>query len=442
MTLTLDLLLRNADNIGFKLIPHVEEAALKYALGNYVMGSRMLAMSDMQGWNARKISSYLPTRRAKELAEDTAIPSTKALRARKATIEPKEIGDRYRITERRSSTDLESVIADTVSFLGEAIGSKIESDAFATALSTFRGGTLGSGASDYSLNLMLQAATLFRARRKRGQLFHVIHPYQALPVMESLIDYAGAQVNPTYRDAAANRLANTDITEFDLPTFGNVNLAVGERLPRRVIFKLAVLGDGGTFRLQVGDDGVIGENITAAITVSTTAATMVTNVQTALNALDMSGYYSGAGTWTVSGTDIANLTITPPTDMHLEDAIQLRVAVKQDEDATLDGGFIEANLQKSAYDLVTNPDGSITDQDGNSIGVALYERSATAKSLLFQRESMIFDIRRSVTSHFELVYQGRTAEYAASMVYGLGGWSPELGMFIETKANSPLAVGA
>lgn len=441
MTYQLSGLLANTDGIGYKLIPHVEEGALKWALRNYVMASRMLTMTDMSGWNARKISEYLPTRRAKELAEDTAIPSTSSQRARKNTIEPKEVGDRYRITNRRSDTDLENIVADTIMFLGDAIGSKVETDAFSAALSTFRGGTLGDGTGDYSMNYMVQAATLFRQRAKRGQIYHVIHPFQALPVTEALLTYSGAQVNLSYRDAAASELAAiSNMSEYNLPALGGVNLVISERLPRRVVFKLAVLGDGGTFRLQVGDDYTVGENITAAITVSTTAATMVGNIQTALNALDMSGFYSGSGTWTVSGTDIADITVTPPSDLYLEDDMQLRVAVANDETATLSGGFIEANLQKSAYDLVTNPDGTVTDQDGNSIGVALWERSATAKSLMFHREALIFDVRSAVQSHFELVYQGRTAEYSAYMTYGIGKWSPELGMFVHTKANSPVAV--
>lgn len=442
MALTeLNMLLRNADNIGFKLIPHIEELALRYVIRNYVMAQRVSLFTDMNDWNVRKISEYLPARRAGELSEDTDIPDTNLLRARKATIEPKEVGDRYRISNRRATTDIENIVADTVAAIGKGIGDKVEVDLYDAALSTFRGGALGSTAVDYSISLMVSAATLFRQRARNGQLFHVIHPFQALPVMQSLIDYAGAQTNMAYRDSAATRLQNSNLREFDLPTFGNVNLAIGEFLPRKVIHKIAVYGTGGTFRLQLGNGSVVGENITAAITVSAVAATMASNIKTALDTILAAGsYYSGSGTFTVTGAAIDDLTITPPTDLYLDDENQLRVAVKYDTDATLSGGFIEANLQKSAYDLVTGITPTLTDADGEDLGLALWERSAVCKSLMWQRGALILDIRQPVNSFFELTKQGRTAEYSGTMVYGAGKWSPEQGMTILTKANSPLSV--
>lgn len=445
MALTeLNLLLRNADGIGFELIPHIEEMALQYVFRRYVMASRVTVFSDMSGWNVRKISEYLPSRRAKELSEDTDIPDTKMLRARKAHIEPKEIGDRYRISNRRATTDLESIVSDTVVALGKGIGDKVEIDLYNTALSTFRGGTLGDGTSDYALPTLLSAATLFRQRIHESQIFHVIHPFQALPVMQQLIDYTGvnAQANLSFRDNAATRLQNTNLREFDLPTFGNVNLAIGEFLPRKVIHKLAIYGTGGTFRLQLGDDSVVGENITAAITITGTVATDIASIETALNNLLASAqtYYTGSGTYDVTGAALNDITITPPSDLFLDDEAQLRIAVKYDEDATLSGGFIEANLQKSAYDLITGLSGAPTDADGNELGVTLQERSAVAKSLMWTRSAMVLDIRQAIESYFELTKQGRTAEYSGTMVYGAGKWSSERGVFIYTKANHPLSV--
>ena len=65
MALTgLEMLLRNTDSIGFKLIPHIEELAIKYVVHNSVMASRVAVKSDMAGWNARKVSEYIRGRRA------------------------------------------------------------------------------------------------------------------------------------------------------------------------------------------------------------------------------------------------------------------------------------------------------------------------------------------------------------------------------------------
>jgi len=413
---------------GLDLIPHIEHAALKYVFAQYAMAARVKVLTDMSGWNVRKWNEYLPTRRAVDLSEDTAIPDTTLLRTRKGELEPKEVGDRYRISDRRKDTDLENIISDTITHLGQAIGSRVEADLFAVALSTFFGGTLGSDSTEYSLALALQGATVFRQRRAVGQLFQVIHPYQSLPVMEDLIKFTGADAG------AALDFRNKAITNFQLPTFGGMNLTVADMMPRRVIHKIYVDGTGGTFRLQVGDGNTVGVNITAEITVSATEATMIANIDAALDALT----FTGNGTWDTVGTDNADLTINPPAGLYLDDDSQLRVAVKYDEDATLDN---KVALQKSAYDLVTTLGGNIVDAAGTSLGIKLYERSASAKSLLFYRDALVYDIRSAPKAHFETVYQGRTAEYSAYSTYGAGKWSPELGMFIETTASSPLAVG-
>lgn len=430
MALTgIDYILAN----GKDLIPHIEEMALKYVFHQYSMASRVRVFNDMQGWNTRKISEYVPSRRAVELDEDTAIPDTTLLRVRKSEIAPKEVGDRYRISDRRASTDLESIVTDTIEALGRAIGDRVESDLFATALSTFVGGTIGDGTADYSLLLPQQASSLFRQRRSRvGQLYHVVHSYQIQPIIQTLLTFTNAQDG----QYALQNFNNSAIQELTLPIIGNI--AVADFLPRRVIWKLALYGTGGTFRLQVGDGNTVGEHITSAITASATPATLITNVKSALEALT----FTGNGTWTVSGSAVDNMTITPPTTLFLDDFSQLRVAVKYDGDATLDGGLLTGvPLQKSAYDLVTGITGAPTDSLGASLGVVLYERSATAKSLVFYRDALAYDLRSPVKAHFETVYQGRTAEYSAYQVYGVDGWSPELGMFIHTKANSPIAVG-
>lgn len=434
-------LLANTDGIGFKLIPHIEEAALDYVVHNTVMASRVAVKTDMTGYNVRKVSEYVRGRRAQNLDEDTDIPDTTMVRARKAHIEPYEVGDRYRITNRRASTDLESIVRDTVQHLGLGLSERVEIDLMNTALSVFRGGELGSGASDYSLDYMVSAASIFRARARHGSLFHVLHPYQATPVMKELISFSTAtqQANLTYRDAAATALRTADLRSFQLPTFGITDLSISELLPRRVTFQIKVMGDGGTFRLQLGDGyetSGAAQNITGEITVSTTPATMVTNIDNAIDALPVA---VRKGTWVVSGSDIEDLTITPPANVYFPDPDNLRIANKFDEDAVILGqsGVV---LQKSSYDLVANPTG-VTDMNGTAVGVELNERTgATARSLLFKPDAILWDVREGVQSFFEVTKQGRTAEYSGYMTYGTGQWSPENGMFVVSKAEHPLAV--
>ncbi len=438
----LEGLLANTDGIGFKLIPHVEEAALKYVIYNSVMASRVATKTDMSGWNARKISEYVRSRRAQTLSEDTAIPNTQLRRVRKETIEPIEVGERYDVSDRRADTDMESIMSDVVSAIGEAITDRVEQDLLTTALSTFVGGSLGSASTDWSLNLMLQGATMFRARARHAPIFHVVHPYQALTEMEKLIQYnnSSQQADLRFRDDAASQLGMTsDLRTFRLPVFGITDLSIAEQLPRRVTYKLATDATGGTFRLQIGDGHVVGTNITAAITYSATPATLVSNIQAAIDALPTA---VTGGTWVVSGTDVTDLTLTPPAGAYLSESDRLRGANKFDEDAVIvsDTG---TTLMKSGYDLLTGTSSVFTDKDGTDVGFQLYERTgATAKSLLFQPQAIIWDIRKSITSHFALPTDksGRTAQFSGYMTYGIGQWSPELGMFIETKAEAPDAV--
>ena len=269
---------------------------------------------------------------------------------------------------------------------------------------------------------------------KLDPLFHVIHSFQSLPVIEELIDYTGTKVVSNSVGAVSTPLRDQALRSFDLPDFGNMNLVAADMLPRNVVFKLGIDGTGGTFRLQVGDSYTVGVGVTAAITVSGVHATDLAAILAALNALT-----GVTGTWTGASASMTDITITPPTTLYLDDDAQLRQAVKYDADATLSNSAIQ--LQKSAYDLVTGGASMWQDMFGVDLGFRVQEKSATAKGLIFFRDAIALDIRQAVQSFFEVTMQGRTGEYSAYMKYGVGQWSPEKGMFIHTTADSPLATG-
>lgn len=408
---------------GLDLIPHIEMGAIRWTQRNYVMAARVATLNDMTGWNVRKVSEYLKYRRAVELDEDTDIPDTTLARKRKTSIEPEEFGDRYRISDRREDTDLENIIADTIEALGKSIGDRKEQRFFDAALANFRGGTLGSAAVDYSINYPIDGQHEFIHRARSGQLFHVIHPFQAREVLKDLVQFNGtdAGVALAFRESA--------IKSWSVPGFDNLNIAVSDFVPRNVIHNLDVYGTGGTFRLAIGDGRTIGEDVTAAITVDAVTATMQTNIKTALEALT----FDGNGTWTLSGADNLSIVITPPTTLYFDAERELRVAIDYST-PTLEG-------EKSAYDLVTGLSGAPEDINGDDLGVVVSEKSGTAKSLLFYRDALLQDIRKPVKAFFELVHQGRTAEYSAYETTAIDGWRSELGMFIVTKANSAFASG-
>lgn len=408
---------------GKSFIPHVEMGALRWSQRKYVMLPRVTNYGDMTGWNVRKISEYLKFRSAQTLAEDTEIPNTTLARARKAEIEPKEIGDRYRISDRRVSTDLEHIIGDVVEALGTSIGEAKERDLTKTAYDSFVGGTLGSSSVDYSLDLPIDGQHEFMKTARTGLIYHVLHPFQARKILKDLVAFSGSSAG------APLDFRNAAIRSWQVPGFDNLNIVVGDYVGRNIINNILVYGTGGTFRLALFDGQTVSENVTAAITVSATPATMKSNIKAALEALT----FSGNGTWTVGGTTLLDMTITPPANLWLDADSELRVAVDY-ANPTLIG-------EKSAYDLITGLSGAPLDINSASLGVVVTEKSATAKGLLFQSDALVHDSRDKVRGSFELVNQGRTAEYAAYTTYGVKGWRREKGMFIVTKANSAFATG-
>jgi hypothetical protein len=412
----LDVVLGN----GLDLIPHIEEAAFSVIRRDFAMPQLVQRFTDMTGWNERKVSEYLQSRRAVELAEDTAIPDTKLVRARKNVVSPKEVGDRYRVSDRRADTDLENILSDITEALAYGVGAQLEFDLIKTGLEGFRGGTLGGASTDYSVDLPISAMYEFTQRARKLPLVNVVHPYQVAKVLKDLMNYQ-VGTNLDYRNEA--------VSNWRVPTVGNVSIVVSDTLPRRIVNKLSVFGTGGTFRLALNSGQTIGEDVTAAITVSTTVATMVANIKSALEALT----FDGNGTWTVAGgANIQDITITPPTTLYLDAESELRIAVNYSDPT--------ASEHKSAYDLVTTVTGGPLDQDGDMMGVQIYEKSATCKSLFFARGALVLDVRKPIKTHYELVHQGRTAEYSMYTTYGTVAWRPEYGMFIETKATSSLAV--
>lgn len=383
---------------GDDLVPWIESRAFMYAMHNFVMAPRVLTVSDLPGsWNIRKVSEYSRVRMAQALSEGVAIGDNKVNRKRTQTIEPSEWGDRYPVTNRRSGTDPEPILADIVQFLGYSLGRRKEYELF-NLIPSFEAGSLGSSSSAYSMDLSISMQALFAARGFNGQLFHVIHPYQALDVKKDLIDLS---------KPASEEFRSRFIRSWDFGGFGGLNITEATLLPRKVKHRLLFNGvpTGGTFRLSVID------LTTASITFSGTPATLAGNIQTALNAL-------GIGTFAVAdgGGGITDIEVTPPATLYLDHENELRIAVDADGDSytALTGG--------------TNPT------------LTIQEISASARAPFFERESIIHDARQGVQIYREWFPSTRTLDIGGTEVYGVGMWRPERAGYIESDATSPVAV--
>jgi len=220
--------------------------------------------------------------------------------------------------------------------------------------------------------------------------------------MEELVKFSGAQAS------AALDYRNQAIRGWFVPGFDFMNIAISDWVPRKVTHQLVVDATGGTFRLEIGTKKVQGVDITADISWNATPATLASNIETALNALD------GQSGWSVTGSSNDDLTVVAP--VYLDAESELRVAVDLDGDE---------------YNSLT----------GNGV-LQINERTAVARAPVFQREAIIHDVREPLRAYSELVNQGRTLEISAYETFGVKLWREDRIMQIETLAESNFAVGS
>lgn len=382
------------------LIPHVEEAAIKSSYRYGGMTNTVKMVSDMTGWNVRKVAEWLGTRRARELAEATDIPTTVIQRRRKAQISPKEVGDSYPITDRRTQTDIEDALAEAAAKLSYSLAAQREADLIETALSVFEGGAYNGSTAVFDWNKAIDASYELSVRNGLEQTLYVaVHPFAVRDTMKSLLAAGATQ--------ALEDFAGKAINGWRIPAFGNTVIYSNPFIPRRVTYTLdfSALTAGDKFRLEVLTDREVGLSITAEITYSTTPATLVTNIKTALEALT----FADNGTWAVSGAAVTAIEITPPVLLDVES--ELRMATNP-----------------ATGELYTNSD-----------VVVIREKTATASALMYLSDALIYDQRSMPKMYYEQLNQGRTVKMSMYEVYGVGAWRPELGMTYSHLCKSSLA---
>jgi hypothetical protein len=388
------------------LIPFIAERAFLMTMFQFVMSGRVEQRGDMQGWNLRKVSEYNPGGRASQLSEATDIPTKNLDRKFLAQIEPEEWGDRYPISDRRVSTDGENIIADCIRYLGYSLGYEREQKLMSAVRTSAGSNTLGNTSNAFSLDYLFQSQALFMKEGVTVPSFAAIHPYQLLDVQLEFNNLSLPAVT-RFRDQAQMGFINNRT----FTSYGNTNVAVAPLLPRTVTYKLDFsTADGGTFRLRVGGQ------TTGEIAYNANVATLSTNIETALNALD------GESGWNVTGSDQTDLTIVAPRPLSGPD--ELMVAYRPEDDSG-----------ERYYNDLT---------DGGVAGdwLIISERSATADALFWAQDAVIYDRRSPLNTFMEEVNQGRTVEVSQYEVYGVGPWRGDRAILIQTDASAPNAVGS
>ena len=442
--ITLEYLKANAS----ALLPHIEERALELSHKNTPILQHCLIKDDLSGWVDRKVSSYLDSDDATELSEATDIPTGNIYRARLATSTPKEWGRAYDLTDRRIESDPSGILSTAITYLGKGLRNRIEEQLFNSAYSSFVGGEFGGATESVTLASLLGIMTYANhVSRSPGDLLFMFHPYQVHHLIHELLAISSGPTvagdDARKQGAAFSNLQYIPNLYNNTMRIPNVGLlSMSDNVPRNVSYKLRIYGAGGTFRLQIGEGGLVVPdsnrslftkyNITTALAGNISAA----NFKIALDALNM-------GAWTVALASNV-YTLTPPADLYLNDRYQLRPAIKLDaaDDVTLDSYDGQMYVQKSAYDKITgtSPHTGTTPTDvfGTALGFKLEELNGCANAVVFKRNALLFDPRKPAKLNSDDKNDGRTLRLSYYQVFGTAGWEAREGFTYMTYADLPV----
>ena len=413
--ITLDYLIAN----NSRLLPHIEERAVRISHQQTVMLQNSLQLPIIPGWAERATSAYSGISSAMELSENTDIPKANMYRARIASSKPKEWGLAYELTDRRISSDSENVVADVINALGVGLRRRIEASFFSAAATSFANKYNENRnflSSRISFDTLLRLATeANHISPSAGDILFVAHPYQLFGMYQDLIAMGTNANTMTQQGQAAlsnlTQMPNLSNVALAIPNIGLVTIS--HNMPRRLQVNLRIHGAAGTFRLSVGD------KTTGDITVASLTAA---GIKTALDALAI-------GTWTITGTNTGTgFVINYPPDLFLPDYAQIRPATDTStaDNVTLDSNIPVGYIQKSKYDKVSGTDpystGAPKDINGEDLGFVLQEANGVARLLAYRRNALAFDARTAPKLTAELLKDERVIRYAYYQTFNATGW--------------------
>lgn len=132
------------------------------------------------------------------------------------TITAAERGVLVTLTDLATETASEDVAAAIGRQIGQAMGLKVDQDI--AALFTGFSQTVGSGATDVSVDTIFKAAATLRNANAPGPYYCVLHPYQAYSLKKQLTN-AGATMSHALSD-----VGNTALREGFIGKIANVNI--------------------------------------------------------------------------------------------------------------------------------------------------------------------------------------------------------------------------
>lgn len=181
----------------------IQESAYFVIRELYQMQNLVTVFRDMSGLNPRKGYVY-NSLTANEMTEGDEIVEQKFTPSLLTTLTPTRKGVGFFVTDERAESDLpENIIRDGGMELGNAIGTKVETD-LVTAMASLTGGTIGAAGTAITWGYVSAAIAVARnANKSMGvPLACVMHGYQwaVLAKSASIAGATVAAVAPTYQD--------------------------------------------------------------------------------------------------------------------------------------------------------------------------------------------------------------------------------------------------
>lgn len=167
------------------LFPTAYEDTILVARAQMLLLNTAQVHTDRTGIEDRVFSKHAQVTAA-AVAENADLAPTTFSKASVATLTPGEVGAQVVLTDRARRTD-PNAYANAIEELGGAMGSKIDKD-LGAAFANFTGGSVGTagGATPTTFRHLAAAEAILRANGFLGDLWAVLHVYQAFELKDSV----------------------------------------------------------------------------------------------------------------------------------------------------------------------------------------------------------------------------------------------------------------
>ena len=210
------------------LFPTAYEDTILVARAQMVLLNTAQVHTDRTGIEDRVFSRHAAVTAA-AVAEGTDLAPTTFGKSSVATLTPGEVGAQVVLTDRARRTD-PNAYSNAIQELGGAMGTKIDKD-LGAAFANFTGGSVGTagGATPTTFRHLFAAEAILRAAGYVGELWAVLHTYQAFELMTSVSLEAAMKNTPeAIRDELARNFYIGSIGRMHIVHSANVPVSSGD----------------------------------------------------------------------------------------------------------------------------------------------------------------------------------------------------------------------